>query len=166
MKSIKYLVVLVCITLGLVNVAKAQISDSDVMFFGNTTSMRIICFVNGELWDGTHTTVNSVKNKLKTNPNNYDFPKGFDNSDMSRFVYNESLSTSSRIVYRRKDSLKKNCIAYQYAISPDMSSLIWFVTDANGNVLDQYGREYFVRVAKEDLLPQLANPKEIDFLND
>ena len=138
MKSIKYLVVLVCMTLGMVNIAKAQVQNSEVMFFETTqgSAIRIVRIVNGKfLTDVSEGWVKSkIKNNLKSSPNYYDnYPKGIvtnTSPNHSVYVYDETLSTSSRIVYVKNGYGNRFC----FAISPDMSSLVYFVINRDGEV--------------------------------
>lgn len=164
MKSIKYLVVLACMTLGMVNVAKAQVINDEVMFFQKTTEsggIRIIRFLDGKLATGAFDYSQSkVKNDLGSSLNYYDaYPKGF--GSYSYYCYDETLSTSSRIVYVKNDYGIRHC----YAISTDMTSLIKFSINRDGEVSERYN-EYYVRVSKEDLLPKSVNSNDLEFLNE
>lgn len=167
MKSIKYLVVLACMTLGMANVAKAQVFNDEVMFFeknqGNT--IRIVRFVDGKLLTDVSEgwSKSKVENNLRSSSDYYNnYPKGIAiGYNHSVYVYDESLSTSSRIVYVKKVYGDQFC----YAISSDLTSLIYFIINRDGRV-NEGRKKYYIRVSKEDLLPKSVNPNDLDFLNE
>lgn len=174
MKSIKYLVVLVCMMLGLANVAKAQISSNEVLFFqkiesGGKGAIHIVRLDNGKLHVSTTYTQSSVKRHLSESSSYYDrYPYGVESSSFINdyyYVYDADMSANyPKIVYQSKRTINKNNTNRSfYAFSSDMSSMVYFKTQASG---EAYGKEYYTRISKEDLLPKAFNSGDYDFLND
>lgn len=179
MKSIKYLVVLVCMTLGLANVAKAQIYSNEILFYQRTDKDDIVIvkfdggnkrvfiaqlgkqkvqkvlkesinrFEDDEVWEPKyHLRTGGWVPRLR----NYDYEL----SNSSKEVYKGITDTEIHRLYGFNDP---SDVGRRYAFSKDLSSLVFFHLDIMKPV-------YYIRVNKEDLLPQALNPHEIDFLNE
>lgn len=178
MKSIKYLVVLICMTLGMADVAKAQVYNSEVLFYQwGTSSVVVAQFVDGVLYTTGTYTKSSFQQKLKESPDYCEkciasakaSGKDFCNNNrhcIFKYEYDNSLSTSERMVYQSAGTINKEHADDRscYAFSNDLSSLIIFRIKF-GKVNDG-DKKYCIRITKEDLSPQAINPNELDFLNE
>lgn len=107
MKSIKYLVVLVCMTLGLANVAKAQIYSSEDCFYSKEGSSSVQYVVKFEyaqdrawLKSVSHSTVRS---NLAKSEDFYEDEVWTDGKNsVKMYEYDSYRSTSVREVYKRE----------------------------------------------------------------
>lgn len=183
MKSIKYLVMLACMTLGLANIAKAQIYSNEIYFYQRTDDENRIIVVK---FDGSnkrlfmnYNTKKGIQRILEESINRFEdddffWTPGNDHRKSGGWKsllrnYDYDLSTSSREVYKGiTDSETRRLyggtsdpydVVRRYAFSKDLSSLVFFSIDKNVPV-------YYIRVDKEDLLPKALNPNEFDFLNE
>lgn len=162
MKSIKYLVVLVCMTLGFTIVAKGQISNNSVMFFidDSGTGVSVVRCVDNKMYCTTYDP-GSVKKNLRNSSDYYDnFTKG------NVYLFDKAMSTSKYIVYQGSwtFNLDRTQTRSYVAVSKDLSELIRFMKyDDNQEV---YGKVCAIMISKEELLPKALNPNEIDFLNE
>lgn len=178
MKSIKYLVVLVCMTLGLANVAKAQIYSNEVCYYKNTDdgwvsvvkfdglNNRVLLASNG---DGKITR--KLKESLYYFEDDEEWRAGIRNKELKGtsdglyksvsfyiYEYDNELSTSNRDVYKNRYKDSDNCYNYRYiAFSKDKQTAIHWARFRENQ------RSYHIRVSKEDLLPKNVVP---DFLNE
>lgn len=181
--NFKWLVVL-CMTMGLVSVAKAQIYSSEACFYSRAGSSSVSYVVKFEsskvrIKYGDHSRENLSKSE-----NFYETKWSEDRSSEYVYEYDYQKSTSSRVVYKKKASWGDcNIVSdnitpwtshefkfiwshngYEYvAFSKDKSSFIMWREEENdydGKIQD---RRDYTRVPKEDLLPKAAN---YDFLND
>lgn len=170
MKSIKYLVVLACMTLGLANVAMAQVYNSEVMFFtsvkSNTSDYHVIDVV--KIIDGNKLYIWGRSNKklvkeLQKSENYYDnfpsFPRHSNELDtwglVGPYLYDEESSTTERYVYRQYNNGRPT--QYCKVISKDLSTLI-SVEMTSAETYDKAFKNYYVRVSKEDyLVPGFIN---------
>lgn len=190
MKSVKYLVMLVCMTLGLVNVAKAQIYSSEDCFYskeGSSSVQYVVKFEGNRVWlkSVSHSTVRSNLAKSEDFYEKEVWTDGKNNVKM--YEYDSYRSTSAREVYKAENkkaiyrggapffcqfcglygpgcgSHGYEIIGYFYvAFSKDKSSFIkWYEKKDNYDGQIK-NREDFTRVPKEDLLPKAVND---DFLH-
>ena len=165
MKSIKYLVVLVCMTMGMASIAKAQIYSSEICFYervsGNSNKSRlcVVKFVDGSI----RLSFDNIKSNLEKSKNYYENNDVWDKLDKNKsdtdnypWKYNTSLSSSynKEIYFQDYWSFNK-----YVAFTKDLSSMImWYEED--GSI--EY-KCYYTRISKEDILPKSANH---DFLYD
>lgn len=110
--NFKWLVVL-CITIGFVNVAKAQIYSSEDCFYssaGSSSVSYVVKFEGNRVWlkSVSHSTVRSNLAKSKDFYENQVWTDGKDGVQMYEYDYYKS--TSSREVYKRVD--KKAIFSY------------------------------------------------------
>ncbi|MCQ2306893.1 MAG: hypothetical protein MJ000_04920 [Bacteroidales bacterium] len=181
-RNFKWLVVL-CMTMGLASVAKAQIYCSEACFYAKAGSSEIqyvvrFDYMNDKAWIKEVPHSQKVRKDLAKSESFYD-------DDMLCnwnvfYEYDAQKSTSSRVVYRKKRTREEYptwggvpmfgmtpttvFVGYDYiAFSTDMSSFIkWF--EKKDNYDGSTGtKRYYSRVPKEDLLPKAVN---YDFLND
>ena len=179
MKSIKYLVVLACMTFGLANVAIAQIrhSNDDVLYYISSSGkgMRMCRFDGDKVYVNSGNT-DDVKQKLRNNAEYYDdqMPKHIPNDKQSCRSKNDKHIISVGVFdedNRIPNSSKVVYIEFRTGVSPtevlafseDLTSLVVFYVNRDykqtGNIY------YFTRITKEDLFPK-ATPDDFDFLND
>lgn len=107
MKNIKYLVVLLCMTLGLANVAKAQIYSSEDCFYSKEGSSSVQYVVKFEyaqdrawLKSVSHSTVRSNLAKSKDFYEDEVWTDG--KNSVTMYEYDSYRSTSAREVYKRE----------------------------------------------------------------
>ena len=157
MKSIKYLVVLACMTFGLANVAKAQIYNDEVCFYVKAgyddSTITVVKFEGTEMKVMVSLKGSSLKEKLAINERYYeDVCKWKEGIGTYKYYYDPQKSTSSREVY--KHTLNYGYISNTtfYAFSEDLSSLIIWCAGSEDN------RSYFTRILKEDLIPEKTIP--------
>lgn len=171
MKSIKYLVVLACMTLGLASVAKAQIYSSEICYFQDIN--RDMCYAIKFELDKILVMTSYPNNGRRVQKHLAESVNYFENEtvwqvshDVYAFEYNSQLSTDARESYQ---PLSRSAYDKKYgkgwthpastwviSISKDKSSLIsWQTNNSDKN--------YSIRVSKEDLLPKNVVP---DFLNE
>lgn len=179
------MLMLVCMTLGLASIARAQIYSSEICFYitsdgPNKDYVEIIKFEGSrnrilqKYADKYH-----LKKILEESVDYFEDDRvwassyrgrvGFSDSEAFIWDFDNVLSTSSKVVYKgisdsdyyRLYSIRTSDNDKQrMAFSKDMSSLIIF------NLIHPEARQYYIRVDKEDLLPKAINPKELDFLNE
>lgn len=188
MKSIKYLVVLVCMTLGLANVAKAQIYSSEDCFYSKEGSSSVQYVVKFEyaqdrawLKSVSHSTVRTNLAKSEDFYENETWTDG--KNGVTMYEYDSYRSTSAREVYKREGTRtvyyscygtvmpylpsngysrqEKNGSFDYIAFSKDKSSFIKWHEPKNNYDGKIEGRKDYSRVPKEDLLPKAVND---DFL--
>lgn len=214
--NFKWLVVL-CMTMGLVSVAKAQIGYSNEDYFyteigQSASSLRYaVKFRSDAVWL-KEVSYSKARENLAKSSMYYENEEWTDNGNEPyrtydiygcvqlhgkvcerKFTYCPSLSTSTRIVYKRHveysyyyangDLLSLGgygCIRsdvnnfvggttfyYKYdmyvAFSPDKSSFIFWKEESNNLDGKIDGKETFTSVPKSELLPKAANH---EFLND
>lgn len=179
--NFKWLVML-CIAMGFATVAKAQIYSSETCFYvhqtyGDKNYIHIFRFSGNKMYQipGRPSDVKSLLTKslsyfdnftTATTTNHYAY-KGHP----VEYVYDESMSTSSRMVYEEALTYGHNYsnLRHYWAFSEDLSSVIEFYMDRDRTRIDTktYGdKKYYIKVSPEDLLPKSINPDEIDFLNE
>lgn len=187
MKTIKYLVVLVCMTLGLANIAKAQIYSSEDCFYakeGYSDVKYVVKFQGNRAWlkSVSHSTVRSNLAKSKNFYENEKWTDGQNSVHM--YEYDSGRSTSAREVYKYTHSYTRywnpwtgweysyrpgvgytrSEIVFEHnyvAFSKDKSTFIkWWEPGDNYNG-EIRGRDDYSRVSKENLLPKAVND---DFL--
>lgn len=178
MKSIKFLVVLVCMTLGMADVAKAQIYSNEVCYYRTTynnaayivkfdgLNNRVIVlwkehykFVYKQNQTGLHESMdyfeceeawnNALKHWESSGAQNGIY-KG--NDSFYVYVYDSQLSTSEREVYRGV-YFPKTCLGF----SKDKQTVSKYGLGHESNA------QYWIRVSKEDFLPENVVP---GFLNE
>ena len=179
MKSIKYLVVLVCMTLGLANVAKAQIYSNEVCYYRNTANDEALVIkfdgVNNRvyrLWFASYSFV--FENNKPTDFYEYDeeWDKVFKLWESDKrlvesiyrrerpcwiYEYDGNLPNSveeaysGREVYRKLRCTPKNFCAF----SRDKQTII-------AGSEKRPNAHYWIRVSKEELLPKKVVPGFIE----
>lgn len=188
MKSVKYLVMLVCMTLGLVNVAKAQIYSSEDCFYSKEGSSSVEYVVKFEyaqdrawLKNVSHST---VRKNLAKSEDFYENEVWTDGKNLVKmYEYDSYRSTSVREVYKRTEvvyNFSWNCMyctglnggacgrhgkktTYKYvAFSKDKSTFIMWDERENNYDGKTENMKNYTRVPKEDLLPKAVND---DFLH-
>ena len=117
MKSIKYLVVLVCMTLGLANVAKAQIYSSEACFYAkegysNVEYVVKFDYSNDRVWL-KKVSQSTVRSNLAKSENFYENEVWTDGKNsVEMYEYDSQRSTSAREVYKKArytDIIDPNC---------------------------------------------------------
>lgn len=177
--NFKWLVVL-CMTMGLVSVAKAQIYSSENCFYskaGSSSVSYVVKFESSKVWL-KYVDHSTVRKNLSTSENFYENEVWSVENRCDEYEYDYQKSTSSKVVYKSKEKDYWGDIVgggfgyfgrfshsgYAYvAFSKDKSSFIRWREEENdydGKIQD---RRDYTRVPKEDLLPKAAN---YDFLND
>lgn len=188
--NFKWLVIL-CVAMGFVSVAKAQIYSSEDCFYAKAGSSSVSYVVKFEyaqdrawLKSVSHST---VRTNLAKSEDFYEDEIWTDGKNsVQMYEYDSQKSTSSREVYKRggyTNIESPNCfqcrlgfagvgcgahgkklVGYHYvAFSKDMSSFIMWYESVNDYNGQIKDRKDYTRVPKEDLLPKAAN---YDFLND
>lgn len=168
MKSIKYLVMLACVTFGLIMSASAQIYSNEVCFYQEVDDpayIYAIKFDNSKIFrDG------KVKQNLANSLYYYEDDASWNYARKNyHYEYDSQASTSKYEVY--KDYCHGTVDLYgnmvlpahweYYAFSKDLSSCIfWRERKSDGSIFD---KKHYIRISKEDLLPKAVNR---DFLND
>lgn len=168
MKSIKYLVVLVCIILGLANVTKAQVYSGGTVYYKQTnTSVNYL-----SIWEfngrqalykcrssSPTESQSSIKQVLEKSPNafdNHSIPGSYKVDggwiQVIQATYRPDIPSSDRSVYKVN--------SFYMAVSSDLSTMISWTENSNGEIEN---KRYFVRIDKEELLPKAIN---YDFLDD
>lgn len=187
MQSIKYLVVLVCMTLGLANAAKAQIYSSEDCFYSKEGSSSVEYVVKFEyaqdrawLKNVSHSTVRTNLAKSDDFYENEVWTDG--KNSVKMYEYDSNRSTSVREVYKRTEKYtsyyniwnmwvpnpvpggtSKTTVTYYYvAFSKDKSSFISWLERENNYDGKTENMKNYTRVPKEDLLPKAVND---DFLH-
>lgn len=179
MKTIKYLVVLVCMTLGLANVAEAQIfhNTNEVLYYISSSGkgMRMVRFDGNKVYIACDNT-DDVKEDLRNNLKYYDEQIPIYIPDDKEIVRSKNDKKIIQVGLFDKDNLIPNSSKVVYiefltgasptevlAFSKDLSSLVVFSVNRDykqtGNIY------YYTKITKEDLFPK-ANPDDFDFLND
>lgn len=182
--NFKWLVIL-CMVMGFVTVAKAQINYEGAVFYvqagkDSHASVQIVCFEGEKCWVNPCATSSKIANEtvrknLATDENYYENNRDWNMKhstyvDNNRFYvsYDYELSSkSSKEVYSANYSyissggafVAKGSWRIYFAFSQDLSSMIVWKEEGNLEPKPQY----YTRVPKEDLLPKGAN---YDFLND
>ena len=186
--NFKWLVVL-CMAMGIVNVAKAQIYSSEDCFYsreGSSSVEYVVKFEGNRVWlkSEAHSTVRSNLAKSKNFYENEVWTDG--KNAVTMYEYDSRRSTSAREVYKCEEKRaifsQWNCPycssafhfacgrhgyektgAFNYvAFSKDKSSFIeWYEKKDNYDGQIQNRLDY-TRVPKEDLLPKAVND---DFLH-
>lgn len=192
MKSIKYLIVLVCMTMGMASIAKAQIYSSEIFYYADTEDsdyMRVVRFEgsSGKVWIH-YARKSEIKKKLSQTNNYYENmtwnDKGvgqISGSDKTHaFQYDYEKSTSARAVYKRQNvyyNLSLTCpwckggeSCGSHGTGIDGFDYVGFSQDKSSYVRwkeEEPGeiccKQYYSLVDKMGLLPKAAN---YDFLND
>lgn len=164
----KWLTVL-CVVMGFINVAKAQIYESEICYYANTENsndMYQVKFMGRTMRLSSHSS-SEVRTNLKKSDQYY---IEYLDDKCENKEYCSGKSTSSREVYRGHRMVQRlGVMGYTegegwkyFAFSTDKSSLIvWEEIPTNYDGTIQ--KKYYVRVSKEDLLPKAIN---YDFLND
>lgn len=168
MKSIKYLVVLVCISIGISSVAKAQVYSGGTIYYKQTNSNSDYISIwefNGRqaLYKCRSSSPTESQSNIKTvmvkSPNAFD-----DHSTPGTYKvdggwikviqaeYRPDIPSSDRSVYKVH--------SFFVAVSSDLSTMISWTESSNGVIEN---KRYFIRIEKDDLLPQAIN---YDFLDD
>lgn len=190
MKNIKYLVVLLCMTLGLANAAMAQIYSSECCFYaeeGFSDVRYVIKFDYSEdrLWIKTAGGSSTVRKNLARTEDFYEDLVYKDNTSYGeeKFEYDSYRSTSANEVYKRERKVTRyyNSIGwevYSYvpggrtevvvksidyvAISKDKMTLIKWTEPKDNYEGKTQNMKYYKLIPKEDLLPKAVN---YDFLD-
>ena len=89
---------------------------------------------------------------LKENPNYFDDVRNYLRKGIV-WNYDASMSTSKREVYKYCFSNNGSVQTSFLAVSPDKSSIIYWV-ESNGTMGE---KQYFIRIEKEALLPKNIN---------
>lgn len=168
MKSIKYLVVLVCMTFGLVNVAKAQVYSHETYIYEDTS---------GDDWyillelDGNKAYMDACKGNgyrqhaIKTGYKNSSSWANDKNKDRI-FTFDASMSSKySKNVYRRNESGGWKDF---FSITDDMNTVITWKETPEGEIVSYHttwGTTTWVRVDLDIFKPQSESEK-YEFLND
>lgn len=168
--NFKWLVVL-CMAIGIVNVAKAQAYSSEVKFFLSSNGMSV------GIWKFEGTTakcygygipassVDNVRKDLSKDPNIYNntyYENGHEycnHSGVTKFAYCSDLSNSEKDVYRyyNSDYYGVNPSEYVYlAVSKDLKTIITWWQYVNGG--EPRSVVHYISVSKEDLLPKNVVP--------
>lgn len=170
--NFKWLAVL-CMAMGFVTVAKAQIYNSDVLFFLSTSGESVaVCKFEGTNaktmgYGVPSSNINYIKNALSEDPNTFsktskeggrEYWKG---SAVSIYKYNAELSTSDKEVYQTSTGYPYTTDYIYIAISKDLKTLITWWQSVKGG--EPRSVVHYINVQKEDLLPKNIIP---DFLND
>jgi hypothetical protein len=181
--NFKWLAVL-CMAIGFVTVAKAQIYSSENCFYskeGSSSVQYVVKFEGNRVWlkSVSHSTVRS--NLAKSN-NFYESEVWTDGKNsVKMYEYDSYRSTSVREVYKRTEKYtsyynmwnmwvpnpvpggtSKTTVTYYYvAFSKDKSSFISWLERENNYDGKTENMNNYTRVPKEDLLPKAVND---DFL--
>lgn len=174
MKSIKYLVVLVCImSASFITEAKGQVYSNGALFYawseGNPDNPDgTVCVCRFD-WNRAYIIMSkrgTVRNNLAKSMDYYD---NLDENTVKKlallnygyYEIDNNVPSDSRTVYSDEWFFHNNCNDREFfAVSKDKSSLIRFT-------MDQYRKQmktktYFIRIDKEDILPKV----DYDWLND
>lgn len=179
--NFKWLVML-CMAMGIVNVAKAQIYSSEECYYieagaNNPKNGGPDVFVQVLSFDGSSLVhsqgwYSSIKRELKKGENvlkqqldYYQNKMGYRYSNqynvcqhIRTYLYNSNMSTSMREVYKSVSSSQwGSTIVCYIAIANDKSSIIMW----EGDNVDR--KKTYIRIDKDDLLPEAVN---YDFLNE
>lgn len=179
MKSIKYLAVLACMTLGLADVAKAQVYNNEVMFFYRTDDNRnedersilVVRFDGQNAYKSGDYSRGYFSGRLQISENYFNgFPREvygpISNASTALdyyYIFDSSITTSKRKVYECNKTVGRRGNHFYIAISTDLTSLIYYETQDKGGSSTITKTTYYSRVDKKDLLPKNVVP---DFLNE
>lgn len=155
-------------TFGLTNVTKAQVRNSEVLFFesggaryDDDNTIAVLRFKDGKLYCVNNRSKGYVKSRLKNSKTYYDsFPKG---ENAGIYLYDKSKGEYYLYEYESTYNKPNTSPRSYIAVSKDLSSLVTFSVDGNGKAYDKC---YFNRISKEEILPQALNTNEFDFLNE
>ena len=160
MKSIKYLVMLVCMTIGLSMVGKAQIYSSEALFYIEAgMSLKNNSYLEVVIVDNETNKIFIVSTKMS-----YIERDGLSKYDNPNFIYhckkkgatvyecryNPTLSKNGKEVYQLYDSV-------YYVFSSDKSTYVKIKNNGNDKI-------HYVRVTRDKLI--LKDDSKYDFLYD
>lgn len=173
--NFKWLVVL-CMAIGIVTVAKAQIYSSEICYYGKVSGdgprWYVVKFVGGSvrIISGYSDDIKGNLEKSKNYYENNDVWNRHSNTDDDPWKYNASLSSTynKEIYFQHWNASPPSVFNPQYiperdyylAFTKDLSSFIRWEEHKDGSII---GKEYYTRISKEDILPKSANH---DFLYD
>lgn len=172
-KRLDIVLALTLLLLGFTKGAWSQIYSSESCFYSEAGSSEVeyvVKFESSKVWlkRVSHSTVRENLSKSENYYENEVWREKY-GYVTEMYEYDYQKSTSSRVVYKREDTMSHLGYSFSYpiyryvAFSKDKSSFIrWWEKkdDYNGEI---QSREDCTRVPKEDLLPKAAN---YDFLND
>ncbi len=189
--NIKTIIVFICTTFGIANMAEGQIYESEACFYspaGSSSVLRVVRFEGSR--DLVWVKSGFNRNKLAESKYYYENESWTDGKNgVVMYEYDYSMSTSQRVVYKhvKKVSIyNSNCAGgcryyygiggvgcgnhgykdgdtYYVAFSKDKSSFIYWREAKNDTDKTPRDKTTYTRVPKEDLLPKAAN---YDFLNE
>lgn len=170
--NIKTIIVFICTTFGIANMAEGQIYEDEACFYapaGSSSVSRIVRFEGSR--DLVWVKNGFNRNKLAESKYYYENESWTDGKNgVEMYEYDYSMSTSQRVVYKAVQKItlldgrrfEGNNIHY-VAFSKDKSSFIYWREAKNDMDKTPRDKTTYTRVPKEDLLPKAAN---YDFLNE